>query len=232
MRCIRADGSAASDEEDGKRQEVPPAYDASSINGGEVICPPHTTERKITTKIDMHLIPFVIVLYILAFLDRVNIANARAFGLEDELGMSGVQYNTALTIFFVPYVLFEIPSNILLKYFSPRIWLSICCLGFGAVTVFQGLVQNYGGLLTTRFFLGLFECGMWLRGGEKIDQHTCVVAELTPSNQACSPAASISSAPGIGVTRRRSASRSSSRLRRWPVRLAVSWPRPSGGWIT
>ncbi|KXX79013.1 High-affinity nicotinic acid transporter [Madurella mycetomatis] len=150
-----------SDEEDGKRQEAPPAYDASSIDGGEVVCPPHTTERRITTKIDMHLIPFVVVLYVLAFLDRVNIANARAFGLEDELGMSGVQFNTALTIFFVPYVLCEIPSNILLKYFSPRIWLSVCCFGFGAVTIFQGLVQNYGGLLTTRFFLGLFESGMF-----------------------------------------------------------------------
>ncbi|GAB1320787.1 High-affinity nicotinic acid transporter [Madurella fahalii] len=150
-----------SDEEDGKRQEAAPAYDSASVTGSEVICPPHTTERKITTKIDLHIIPFVIVLYLLAFLDRVNIANARAFGLEDELGMSGVQYNTALTIFFVPYIICEIPSNILLKHFSPRIWLSICCLGFGAVSVFQGLVQNYAGLLTTRFFLGLFECGMF-----------------------------------------------------------------------
>jgi MFS family permease len=125
------------------------------------VCPPHTTERKITTKIDMYIIPFVSILYLMAFLDRVNIGNARAFGLETELGMTGVQYNTALTIFFVPYIICEIPSNMLLKHFSPRVWLSICCIGFGAVTAFQGLVQNYAGLLVTRFFLGVFECGMF-----------------------------------------------------------------------
>lgn len=112
----------------------------------------------------------------MAFLDRVNIGNARAFGLEDELHMGGVEYNTALTIFFVPYIIFEIPSNIMLKHFTPRVWLSICCLGFGAITVFQGLVRNYSGLLATRFFLGLFECvlfpgcfyllGSWYRRAE------------------------------------------------------------------
>ena len=126
-----------------------------------MICPPHTTERRITTRIDSYIIPFVSILYLMAFLDRVNIGNARAFGLEDDLRMGGVEYNTALTIFFVPYIICEIPSNILLKYLSPRVWLSGCCIGFGAVTVFQGLVQNYGGLLTTRFFLGLFECVMF-----------------------------------------------------------------------
>ena len=72
-----------------------------------------------------------------------------------------MQYNTALTIFFVPYIVFEIPSNIFLKRFSPRIWLSGCCLGFGLLTTMQGLVQNYAGLLATRFFLGVFECGMF-----------------------------------------------------------------------
>ncbi|KAL2181969.1 major facilitator superfamily domain-containing protein [Thermothelomyces heterothallicus CBS 202.75] len=150
-------------------------YD-SAPGSEEVVCPPHTTERRITTKIDAYIIPFVSVLYLMAFLDRVNIGNARAFGLEEELHMGGVEYNTALTIFFVPYIVFEIPSNILLKHFTPRVWLSICCIGFGAVTVFQGLVQNYSGLLATRFFLGAFECvlfpgcfyliGSWYRRAE------------------------------------------------------------------
>ncbi|RWA11738.1 hypothetical protein EKO27_g3394 [Xylaria grammica] len=117
-----------------------------------VECPPHTTERRLMTRVDWHLLPFVTVLYLLAFLDRVNIANARTFNLETDL---------ALTIFFVPYIIFEIPSNILLKRFSPRTWLSGCMFFFGLVSIFQGLVQNYGGLLATRFFLGLFEAGMF-----------------------------------------------------------------------
>jgi MFS family permease len=160
---------AASDEEDGGKQQrqpteaAAPPYDAAGLTSPpeDVVCPPHTTERRITTRIDSYIIPFVSILYLMAFLDRVNIGNARAFGLESDLHMGGVEYNTALTIFFVPYILCEIPSNILIKYLSPRVWLSICCIGFGAVTVFQGLVQNYGGLLTTRFFLGLFECVMF-----------------------------------------------------------------------
>ncbi|KAG7290262.1 hypothetical protein NEMBOFW57_000261 [Staphylotrichum longicolle] len=160
----------ASDEEDAKRyaagtapvvQDGAPPYDSASVSSVEVVCPPHTTERKITMRIDMHLIPFVVILYLMAFLDRVNIANARAFGLEKDLDMHGTQYNTALVIFFVPYILCEIPSNILLKHFSPRVWLSICCIGFGAVTALQGLVQNYSGLLATRFFLGVFESVMF-----------------------------------------------------------------------
>ena len=90
-----------------------------------------------------------------------NIANAAVFGLAEDLNLKGNQYNTALTIFFVPYVLFEIPSNVLLKRLKPHVWLSVCMFMFGLVTVCQGLVQNFGGLVTTRFFLGLFETGMF-----------------------------------------------------------------------
>ncbi|KAI1425993.1 major facilitator superfamily domain-containing protein [Xylaria sp. FL1777] len=146
--------SAGSDNEKGEDLSYRNAVGTDSSDDGEVIvgCPPHTTERKMMTRVDWHILPFVTILYLLAFLDRVNIANARTFDLEADL---------ALTIFFVPYIVFEIPSNILLKRFSPRIWLSGCMFLFGLVSIFQGLVQNYGGLLTTRFFLGLFEAGMF-----------------------------------------------------------------------
>ncbi|CAK7562544.1 MAG: High-affinity nicotinic acid transporter [Sporothrix epigloea] len=123
--------------------------------------PPHTTHAKLMRRIDYHIVPFLALLYLVAFLDRINIANAKVYGMAADLHLTGVQYNTALTIFFVPYIVFELASNILLKRFSPRVWLSCCGLGFSAVTVFQGLVQSYAGLLATRFFLGLFECGMF-----------------------------------------------------------------------
>ena len=126
-----------------------------------VVCPAHTTERKLVTKIDLHVVPFLCIMYLLAFLDRVNIANANVFGLSKELDLVKTQYNNALVIFFVPYILLEIPSNIILKKLKPRVWLSICMFGFGLVTMLQGLVQNYSGLLATRFFLGVFETGMF-----------------------------------------------------------------------
>lgn len=70
-----------------------------------VECPPHTTERKLVSRIDYHIIPVLCILYLLAFLDRVNISNANVFGLSKELELEGNQYNVALVIFFVPYVL-------------------------------------------------------------------------------------------------------------------------------
>ena len=64
-------------------------------------------------------------------------------------------------MFFIPYIVFEIPSNIFLKRLRPHVWLSLCMFMFGLVSICQGLVHSYGGLLTTRFFLGLFEAGMF-----------------------------------------------------------------------
>ncbi|KAL8952423.1 MAG: hypothetical protein Q9222_001658 [Ikaeria aurantiellina] len=126
-----------------------------------VQCPSHTTQRKLLTQIDLRVIPVLSILYLLAFLDRTNIANASVYGLQEELNLQNTQYNTALTIFFVPYIAFEIPSNILLKKLKPHLWLSMCMFLFGVVTICQGLVQNYSGLLATRFFLGVAETGMF-----------------------------------------------------------------------
>ncbi|KAI4110178.1 MAG: hypothetical protein L6R37_000071 [Teloschistes peruensis] len=126
-----------------------------------VQCPPHTTQRRLVAKIDLRVIPVLSILYLLAFLDRTNIANASIFKLREDLNLQTTQYNTALTIFFVPYIAFEIPSNILLKKLKPHVWLSGCMFLFGVVTICQGLVQNYSGLLATRFFLGVAESGMF-----------------------------------------------------------------------
>ncbi|KDQ53715.1 hypothetical protein JAAARDRAFT_39025 [Jaapia argillacea MUCL 33604] len=117
--------------------------------------------KKLLWKIDLHILPVLCVMYLLAFLDRVNISNAVLFGLQTDLHLTGLQYNNALVIFFVPYIIFEIPSNLLLKHLKPHVWLSICMFGFGLVMTLQGLTQNYAGLLATRFFLGLFESVMF-----------------------------------------------------------------------
>lgn len=137
-----------------------PSLEAKN-DSGTLVPPPGVDEAKLLRKIDLRLIPTLCVLYLLAFLDRVNISNAAIFGLKDDLKLDGVKYNTALTIFFVPYILFEIPSNVLLKKLKPHLWLSGCMFMFGLVTLLQGFVQNYAGLLTTRFFLGVFEAGMF-----------------------------------------------------------------------
>lgn len=103
-------------------------YNGAVLDGDSddeiAVCPSSTTEAKLMRKVDFRVIPMLCILYLLAFLDRVNIANANVFGLstKKELNLTGHEYNTALVIFFVPYILFEIPSNVFLKKFRPHVW--------------------------------------------------------------------------------------------------------------
>ncbi|KAF9892315.1 hypothetical protein FE257_002092 [Aspergillus nanangensis] len=117
------------------------------------------TERKIVWRCDLHVVPVLMLLYLLAFLDRINIGNARLQGLEEDLGMTGNDYNIALFIFFVPYILCEIPCNLIMKKLAPSTWISSIMIGWGVVTICQGFVQNWAGLLACRFFIGVFEAG-------------------------------------------------------------------------
>ena len=111
--------------------ETQPAYLAEKhLSAPE---PVYVNERLLTWKIDFHLVPPLCVLYLLAFLDRVNIANAKLYNLSQDLGLVGNQYNIALVMFFVPYVTFEIPANLLLKKFRPSIW-RICWVSEGPLT--------------------------------------------------------------------------------------------------
>ena len=119
-------------------------------------------EKALLRKIDRTLLPAVSVLYLLSFLDRSNVANARIEGLTTDLGnMTGDQYLTGLTLYFVGYVLFEIPCNIMLKRTSPRLWLPTLTLAWGVVSTLQGVVQNRQGFYAVRFFLGATESGLF-----------------------------------------------------------------------
>ena len=88
-------------------------------------------ERKLIRKCDLHVVPILAVLYSLAFIDRINIGNARLQGLEDDLHMKGHDFNIALMVFFIPYILFEVPSNILIKKIAPSTWLSSIMILWG-----------------------------------------------------------------------------------------------------
>ncbi|KAM5442683.1 hypothetical protein MferCBS31731_002066 [Microsporum ferrugineum] len=90
--------------------------------------------KRILRKVDYRLIPLLTLLYLLAFIDRGNIANAKIAGLETDLHLVGSQYNIALTLFFVPYGLFEVPSNVILKLLPPSAWIAIMMLAWGTVT--------------------------------------------------------------------------------------------------
>ncbi|KAI9366978.1 major facilitator superfamily domain-containing protein [Aspergillus egyptiacus] len=117
--------------------------------------------KKLIRKIDLVLIPWLALLYLLSFLDRTNIGNARLANLEADLGMSGIDYNVALAIFFPFYVAAEIPSNIMMKRSRPAIWIPTIMLAWAVVCSLMGLVHNYAGLLAARAALGIAEGGLF-----------------------------------------------------------------------
>ncbi|KAL9612470.1 MAG: hypothetical protein Q9167_002942 [Letrouitia subvulpina] len=118
-------------------------------------------EKSLIRKLDRKLLPAVTILYLLSFLDRSNVGNARIEGLTKDLHMTGNQYLTGLTIYFVGYVLFEVPSNVVLKCTSPKIWLPTLTLAWGIVATLMGVTQSFGGFLAVRFFLGITEGGLF-----------------------------------------------------------------------
>ncbi|EEH38679.2 hypothetical protein PAAG_08406 [Paracoccidioides lutzii Pb01] len=81
--------------------------------------------------------------------------------MNDDLQLRGMQYNIALTVFFVPYALFAVPSNIVLKILRPSKWISVMLLCRGTVIILMDIVANYPGLVIARFFLGVTESGFF-----------------------------------------------------------------------
>lgn len=112
-------------------------------------------------KVDLWLIPWLCLLYLLSFLDRTNIGNARLAGMENDIGMGGTDYNMTLTIFFISYALVEPLTNILLKRFGPRIFFTSIILSWGLIMTLMGLVKSFSGLMAARWFLGMAEAGLF-----------------------------------------------------------------------
>ena len=93
----------------------------------------HAAEKRLLRKLDLRVVPIIAVMYMLAFIDRANLGNAKIQGLEQDLRMNpnGHDYNIAAFIFFLPYILCEVPSNLLLRKFRPSVWLSSLMMLWG-----------------------------------------------------------------------------------------------------
>ncbi|TCD70385.1 hypothetical protein EIP91_003739 [Steccherinum ochraceum] len=125
------------------------------------------TERRLVRQIDIRLIPSSMLIYLLCFLDRSNIGNAKLLNADthDDLvsntRLSNQEYLVALMIFIVAYTLFETPSNYMLKKFRPSRWLAFLMFMWGVMTMILGAVHNFGGIVGVRFLLGAFEAGLF-----------------------------------------------------------------------
>ncbi|KAJ5502733.1 Major facilitator superfamily domain general substrate transporter [Penicillium fimorum] len=118
-------------------------------------------EKTLIRKIDLHILPFVVLLYLFSFLDRVNIGNARLYGLEEDLGLVGNQYQVCVSILFVTYCFFEVPSNLVLKKLRPSRYIATISILWGIIATLTGITQSYGGLIACRVLLGVVEAGLF-----------------------------------------------------------------------
>ncbi|KAI2729631.1 hypothetical protein CBS147333_1797 [Penicillium roqueforti] len=113
--------------------------------------------KRLLHKVDWHLLPFLILMYLLNFLDRNNLSQARLGTLEEDLDMEGTDYNLATSILFIGYLLMQLPSNLLLTRVRPSLFLGIAMAIWGVISACQAAVQSFSGLIATRFFLGFVE---------------------------------------------------------------------------
>lgn len=146
-----------------EKEELSAAAAASSSTSVEdvEVMSESVNEKRLLRTLDLRLLPAVSILYLLSFLDRSNIANARLEGLTTDLHMSADQYLTALTLYFIGYVLFELPCNVILKRTTPKFWLPTLTIVWGIIATLMGFTQNVAGFFAVRFFLGVAESGLF-----------------------------------------------------------------------
>ena len=111
-------------------------------------------------KVRRHLLPLLFLLYVVAYLDRINVGFA-ALDMNRDLALSSEQYGLLSGIFFCGYFLFEIPSNLILHRIGARIWIARILLTWGVVAMLTGFVQNAPQLYAARFLLGVAEAGFY-----------------------------------------------------------------------
>ena len=119
-------------------------------------------DQTVTRKLDVHILPWLFMIWLLAYIDRSNIGNARIQGLSTELNLDADnRFNIALAVFYILYVLVDVPCNWLLKRIGAGRWLPGLLVLWGVVTTCMGFTKSFGGLVACRMLLGLFEGGLF-----------------------------------------------------------------------
>jgi len=115
-------------------------------------------ERITLAKVTRRLIPFLLLLYIVAWLDRVNVGFA-ALQMNEDLGFSATVYGFGAGVFYFGYALFEVPSNLVLARLGARLWIARIMITWGLISVAMLFVRNATAFYTLRFLLGVAEAG-------------------------------------------------------------------------
>jgi ACS family tartrate transporter-like MFS transporter len=117
-------------------------------------------ERRVLRKITLRIVPFIMLLYFIAFIDRVNIGFA-ALTMNKDLGFSPTVFGFGAGIFFLGYFLFEVPSNLVLDKVGARIWIARVMITWGLISGAMAFVQGPNSFYALRFLLGAAEAGFF-----------------------------------------------------------------------
>jgi ACS family tartrate transporter-like MFS transporter len=157
-------------------------------------------EARTIRKVRMRIIPFVFILFVIAYIDRINIGFA-ALTMNRDLAVTSQQYGFLAGIFFLGYFVFEIPSNLLLHKIGARVWIARILVSWGILAILTGFVQTAFHLYVLRFLLGVAEAGFfpgillyltyWFRQKQLAHAAALLIA--------ATPVASIVGAPFSGV---------------------------------
>lgn len=120
-----------------------------------------SVEQSAIRKVVIRLVPFVALMFFINYLDRTAIGFAAPNGMNTSLGLSAAQFGFASGVFFIGYILLEVPSNLALHRFGARRWLARIMITWGIVAVLFTFVQSYTQLVGLRFLLGVAEAGFF-----------------------------------------------------------------------
>lgn len=119
-------------------------------------------EKRVFRKIDWRLLPILGCLYTIALVDRSNVAVARISGMDHDLGLTeGNRASITIMVFFIGYILFEIPSNAFIHKLGAANWLASLAFSWGMVSLGVGFVHDWKVFATLRAILGIFEAGFF-----------------------------------------------------------------------
>jgi D-galactonate transporter len=134
---------------------------ANLLDGGKPLRTDHTTfEEAVYRKVGWHVIPFLMLCYVVAYLDRVNVGFAKLQMLTD-LKFSETVYGFGSGIFFIGYFLFEVPSNVLLHKIGARVWIARIMITWGILSACMMFVSTPLSFYIVRFLLGIAEAGFF-----------------------------------------------------------------------
>lgn len=118
-------------------------------------------ERKYLWKLDLIVLPTLAMIYFTHSLDRANLGNAKTSTFEQNIHITGNQYDLILVLFYIPYGTLNIPLTLLSRRFNPANIIPLLMLSWGTISAASSTVQNFGGILAARICLGIVEAGFF-----------------------------------------------------------------------